>query len=274
MGVSSFQKCYTCFHWNVEWKSTKEWNWYLPATNTWNKSIEIPEIWLDVTILQGIASKLFRNESYIIRKYNIVAFQNCFSYFDWNVERESRRLWTFSFSSDQLFFEHGVARALTRLGRPCATHLSSSFNNRAVQTNCSETCYISSKSWDSLFSEMLNLFHWNVEWMSTKEWNWYLPATNTWNESIEIPEIWLDFTILQRVANILFRNESYMTRKFNILVFQNCFSYFHWNDERESRRLWTVSFSSDQLFFEQEMTPGAYTHGTPLCDASFSFFKW
>ena len=96
----------------------------------------------------GVASKLFRNESYMIRKYNIVAFQNCFSYFHWNVERESRRLWTFSFSSDQLFFEHGVARALTRLGRPCATHLSSSFNNRAVQTNCSETCYISSKSWD------------------------------------------------------------------------------------------------------------------------------
>ena len=157
MGVSSVQKCYTCFHWNVEWKSTKEWNWYLPATNTWNKSIEIPEIWLDVTILQGIASKLFRNESYIIRKYNIVAFQNCFSYFDWNVERESRRLWTFSFSSDQLFFEHGVALALTRLGRPCATHLSSSFNNRAVQTNCSETCYISSKSWESLLFRNVTL---------------------------------------------------------------------------------------------------------------------
>ena len=36
--------------------------------------------------------------------------------------------------------------------RPCATHLSSFFNNfdRAVQTNCSETCYISSKSWDVL----------------------------------------------------------------------------------------------------------------------------
>ena len=159
VGDFSVQKCYTCFHWNVEWKSTKEWNWYLPATNTWNKSIEIPEIWLDVTILQGIASKLFRNESYIIRKYNIVAFQNCFSYFDWNVERESRRLWTFSFSSDQLFFEHRVARALTRLGCPCATHLSSSFNNRAIQTNCSETCYISSKSWEfPLFRNVKRVF--------------------------------------------------------------------------------------------------------------------
>ena len=100
---------------------------YLPATNTWNKSIEIPEIWLDFTILQGVSNKLFRNESYMIRKYNIVAFQNCFSYFDWNVERESRRLWTVSFSSDQLFFEHGVARALIRLGLPCETHLSSFF---------------------------------------------------------------------------------------------------------------------------------------------------
>ena len=63
-----------------------------------------------------------------------------------------------------------------------------------------------------------------------------------------------------------------MIRKFNILAFQNCFSCFHWNVERESRRLWTVSFSSDQLFFEQEMTPGAYnTPGTPLWDTSLEF---
>ena len=113
------------------------------------------------------------------------------------------------------------------------------------------------KAGNVIFLEMLNSFHWNVEWISTKEWNWYLPATNTWNESIEIPEIWLDFTILQGIANKLFRNESYMTRKVNILAFQNRFSHFHWNVERESRRLSTFLFSCDQLFFEQEMRWGA-----------------
>ena len=158
--MSSFQKCFTCFHWNVKWKSTKEWNWYLPATNTWNESIEIPEIWLDFTILQRVANKLFRDLLYIIKKPGMSSFQ-----------------------------------------------------------------------------KFLTCFNWNVEWKSTKEWNWYLPATNTWNESIEIPEIWLDFTMLQGIANKLFRNESYMTRKFNILAFQNHFSHFHWNVERESRRL-------------------------------------
>ena len=131
------------------------------------------------------------------------------------------------------------------------------------------------------FSEMLNLFSLEC-WVKVYKRmkligiSFILEGSsdqyNTWNESIEIPEIWLDFTILQRVANKLFRNESYMTRKFNILVFQSCFSYFHWNVERESRRLWTVSFSSDQLFFEQEMTPGAYnTPGTPLWDTSLEF---
>ena len=82
------------------------------------------------------------------RKFNILAFQNCFSYFHWNVERESRRLWTVSFSSDQLFFEQEMTPGAYTLGRPCATHPLVSLNDRAVQTNCSETCYISSKSWD------------------------------------------------------------------------------------------------------------------------------
>ena len=31
--------------------------------------------------VQGVANKLFRNESYITKKFNISAFQNCFSYF-------------------------------------------------------------------------------------------------------------------------------------------------------------------------------------------------
>ena len=35
---------------------------------------------------------------------------------------------------------------------------------------------------------------------------WYLPATNTWNKSIEIPEIWLVFTI--PATNILFKTVS------------------------------------------------------------------
>ena len=48
--------------------------------------------------------------------------------------------------------------ALILMGRPCATHPLVSLNDRAVQTNFSETCYISSKSWDFPLSEMLNLF--------------------------------------------------------------------------------------------------------------------
>ena len=32
-----------------------------------------------------------------------------------------------------------------------------SFNNRAIQTNCSETCYISSKSWDFLLFRNVKL---------------------------------------------------------------------------------------------------------------------
>ena len=100
-------------------------------------------------------------------------------------------------------------------------------NDRAIQTNCSETCYIYyQKAGTFLFSKMLNLFSLECRVKIYKRMNWYLPATNTWNKSIEIPEIWLDFTILQRVANKLFRNESYIIRKYNIVAFQNCFSYF------------------------------------------------
>ena len=99
-------------------------------------------------MVQGVANKLFRNEFYITKKFIISALQNCFSYFHWNVERDSRTLQTFSFSSDQLFFKQGMTRTLILLGRPCTTHLSSSLNDRAVQTNCSETCYIPLKSWE------------------------------------------------------------------------------------------------------------------------------
>ena len=177
----------------------------------WNKSIEIPEIWLDFTILQGVANKLFRNESYMIRKYNIVAFQNCFSYFDWNVERESRRLWTFSFSSDQLFFEHGVARALIRLGLYIVRHISLvSFNNRAVQTNCSEICYISSKSWDfPLFRNaklvFIGMSSENLQKNEIYTFQRPLPEMNR----LKFPKYDLILPFYSAVANKLFRNESY-----------------------------------------------------------------
>ena len=36
--------------------------------------LKFPKIGLDFTILQGVANKLFRNESYITRKYTILAF--------------------------------------------------------------------------------------------------------------------------------------------------------------------------------------------------------
>ena len=48
---------------------------------------------------------------------------NCFSNMGW---RESLSAWD------------SLVRHISRV----------SFNNRAIQTNCSETCYISSKSWD------------------------------------------------------------------------------------------------------------------------------
>ena len=143
-----------------------------------------------------------------------------------------------------------------------------SFNNRAVQTNCSETCYISSKIWDFLLFRNAKLV-----FIGMSSENLQKNETDTWNESIEIPEIWLEFTILQRIANKLFRNESYVIWKFNILAFQNCFSYFHWNVERESRRLWTFSFSSDQLFFEHGVARALIRLGRPCETHLSSFFQ-
>ena len=209
------------------------------------------------------------------RKFNILVFQNCFSYFHWNVERESRRLWTVSFSSDQLFFEQEMMRGAYTPGTPLCDASFSSLNDRAVQTDLvffRDVCYISSKSWDfPLFRNaklvFIGMSSKNLQKNEVKTFQRPIPEMNRLKFPKYDPKY--DFTILQRVANKLFRNESYMIRKYNIVAFQNCFSYFHWNVERESRRLWTFSFSSDQLFFEQEMTPGAYnTPGTPLWDTS------
>ena len=177
------------------------------------------------------------------RKYNILAFQNCFSYFHWNIERESRRLWTLSFSSDRFFFLEQAWQLRDDEGRfyypwdALVRGISLVYlNDRAVQTKCSETCNISSKSWE------LQLFR-NVLLVLNKISNENLQEVknNTFDQNVKLIDwnsrnmTW--FYHSTGDSKQLFRNESYMTRKFNILAFQNCFSYFHWNVERESKRL-------------------------------------
>ena len=114
-------------------------------------------------MVQGVANRVFRNESYITKKFNISAFQNCFSYFHWNVVRDSRTLWTFSFSSDQLYFQTIVDPVAYTLGVPLYRLVRrvslNSLTDRAAQTKCSETCYIPLKSWEfQLFRHVSLIF--------------------------------------------------------------------------------------------------------------------
>ena len=123
-----------------------------------------------------------------------------------------------------------MARALIRLGRPCIVrHISLvSFNNRAVQTNCSETCYISSKSWNFRLFRNANLFSLECRVKIYKRMK-LIPSSDQYLKLIDLkfPKFDLILPFYSGIANKLFRNESYTIRKYNIVAFQNYFSYFH-----------------------------------------------
>ena len=141
-----------------------------------------------------------------------------------------------------IFKQYLLTRSLYTLGVPfyrLVRRVSlNPLTDRAAQTKCSETCYIPLNSWEfQLFRHVSLIFiemsSENLQEIEVNTFQRPMPD----NKSIEIPEIWLDFTMLQGVGNKLFRNESYITKKFNISTFQNCFSYVHWSVERESRTL-------------------------------------
>ena len=103
-----------------------------------------------------------------------------------------------------------------------------SFNNRAVQTNCSETCYISSKSWDfPLFRNaklvFIGMSSESLQKNETDTFQRPIPEINR----LKFPKYDLILPFYSGIANKLFRNESYMIKSYNIVAFQNCFSYFH-----------------------------------------------
>ena len=113
-----------------------------------------------------------------------------------------------------------------------------SLNDRAVQTNCSETCYIPLKSWEfPLFRHVSLIFiemsSENLQEIEVNTFQRPIPEINR----LKFPKYDLILPWYRGVANKFFRNESYITQKLNISAFQNCFSYFHWNVERDSRTL-------------------------------------
>ena len=106
-------------------------------------------------MVQGVANKLFRNDlSYFKTASHIF------------IEMSSEILEHFKhfpFPATNCFFKQGLTRVAFTLGAPLYGLVRRvsliSLTDRAVQTNCSETCYISLKSWEfQLFRHVSLMF--------------------------------------------------------------------------------------------------------------------